>query len=215
MNTALSCLKKNANREVIYDVKDTIRDDLLNRKILIEKCDDMVYIKLTCSINKKKYFEKFTSSKIKSSGFPTYPIIMNIRIKKGDIHSHSVDDDLNYRDIENDAYLSGFYNEISCIFLGEPDSEEKRFWKGLSYIQLCYLLNYLIENGYLEPENTIWLTASGELKECMSMEGLIRYYERMGFEVIFAEEMDKITPGVAMITSVGDLIGICKKKGKL
>ena len=108
-------------------------------------------------------------------------------------------------------YLQDFYNHVS------------RYGRGLSYLHsklkggaaaiLCMILKKALQTNLLSLDDYVVLLASGDLEDKEDMSGLVRYYQKLGFQQSEPENEYEniINMEVPMYGSVGDIVNNCKK----
>ncbi len=108
-------------------------------------------------------------------------------------------------------YLQDFYNHVS------------RYGRGLSYLHpklkggaaaiLCMIIKKALETNLVTPDDYVVLLASGDLEDKEDMSGLVRYYEKLGFQQSEPEnEYENIIDmEVPMYGKIGDIVNNCKK----
>ena len=79
------------------------------------------------------------------------------------------------------VYLQDFYNSVTRYGRGISYLHPKL--KGGAFAILCIVLFQALNSGYITEDDNIVLIASGDLgDEREDMTGLIRYYEKLGFQ---------------------------------
>ena len=108
-------------------------------------------------------------------------------------------------------YLQDFYNNVT------------KYGKGLSYLHpklkggafaiLCMVLKKALETNLVSLDDYVVLLASGDLDDKEDMSGLVRYYERIGFQQAEPEnEYENIIDmEVPMYGKIRDIVNNCKK----
>lgn len=110
--------------------------------------------------------------------------------------------------MKSDCHLGGLYNKTIDNELNSFD--EIKGLKGYGEVMLCLVLNDIIRKGLLDKNSTITLEASGRI-EGKSMEGLVKYYEKLGFKQAYPEllQLGLKNSLVPMKASISDIIEKC------
>jgi hypothetical protein len=95
-------------------------------------------------------------------------------------------DTLTWQAVSN-CHLSAFYNNTLNNKL-KNFSQTKKL-KGVGHFILCLIINDILTNNILAPDQYITLEASGYIKG-KEKQGLVRYYESIGFRQIFPNLLD-------------------------
>jgi len=120
------------------------------------------------------------------------------------------DDDydlLKYETFTN-CHLYSFYNKALTYNLQNFDSIKRL--KGIGHMLLCVIIHDILDKSILSRDNFITLEASGEIGG-KGMEGLVRYYEKLGFKQIFPDlfKVGISQSNVPMKATLGDIIDNC------
>jgi len=115
--------------------------------------------------------------------------------------------------IKSDAHLGALYNNTIQNKL--INFEEIKNLKGYAEVMLCIVLNDIVKRGLLDKSSTITLEASGRIKG-KSMEGLVRYYEKLGFKQAYPELLKIALRNslVPMKAAISDVIEKCAVSDK-
>ena len=115
--------------------------------------------------------------------------------------------------MKSDAHLGALYNNTLRNKL--INFEEIKNLKGYAEVMLCIVLNDIIRRGLLDKSSTITLEASGRLKG-KGMEGLVRYYEKLGFKQAYPELLEIALRNslVPMKATISDVIEKCALSNK-
>jgi hypothetical protein len=109
------------------------------------------------------------------------------------------------------VYLQDFYNNVTKYGKGISFLNPKL--KGAGFSLLCMVLKKALETNLISLDDNIVLIASGDLDDREDMSGLIRYYEKLGFQQSYPEnEKENIDDfEVPMHGSVRNIVNNCKK----
>jgi len=115
--------------------------------------------------------------------------------------------------MKSDAHLGALYNKTLSNELNY--FEEIKSLKGYGEVMLCLVLNDIIRRGILDRSSTITLEASGRV-EGKGMEGLVKYYEKLGFKQAYPELLDIALRNslVPMKATISDVIEKCAVSDK-
>ena len=122
------------------------------------------------------------------------------------------DDTISYS-MKSNAHLGSLYNNTLSNEL--KNFREIKNLKGFAEIMLCVVLNNIISNNILNEDSIITLEASGRV-EGKGMEGLVKYYEKLGFKQAYPALLDLGIKNsiVPMKATIGDIIQRCRVSDK-
>lgn len=106
--------------------------------------------------------------------------------------------------------LDAFFNKAQTKgIMNWPQSQKL---KGIGHASLCIVLNDIIKSGIATVDDNITLEASGNIPN-IDMEGLIKYYERLGFKQLLPEHIElALSQGIVpMYAAIGDIIKVCSQ----
>jgi hypothetical protein len=111
-------------------------------------------------------------------------------------------------EINSNCHLFSFYNKAIQYNLQKFDAIKRL--KGIGNMLLCIVLGDIISSNILSKDNFITLEASGEI-EGKGMEGLVKYYEKLGFKQVYPQLFDIgiSQTNVPMKATLGDIINNC------
>ncbi len=115
--------------------------------------------------------------------------------------------------MKSNAHLGSIYNNTLSNEL--KNFTEIKNLKGFAEIMLCVVLNNIISNNILNEDSIITLEASGRV-EGKGMEGLVKYYEKLGFKQAYPSLLDLgiKNSNVPMKATLGDIIQRCRVSDK-
>ena len=109
------------------------------------------------------------------------------------------------------GFLNQFYNYASGYDLYKKFPVLQKT-KGISYVLLMCCICEALKLGFITPESILMLEASGSI-EGESMLKLIKYYEKIGFSVMYPEYLDigvqdQFVPMKAQVKTIVDLCNV-------
>jgi len=116
--------------------------------------------------------------------------------------------DLLRYETNSNCHLYSFYNNALTYDLENFDSIKRL--KGIGRMLLCVIIHDILDKKILSRDNFITLEASGEIGG-KGMEGLVRYYEKLGFRQIFPDlfKVGIAQSNVPMKATLGEIIDNC------
>jgi len=122
------------------------------------------------------------------------------------------DDTISYS-MKSNAHLGRLYNNTLSSEL--KNFREIKNLKGFAEIMLCVVLNNIVSDNILNENSIITLEASGRV-EGKGMEGLVKYYEKLGFKQAYPSLLDLGIKNstVPMKATLGDIIQRCRVSDK-
>jgi len=125
----------------------------------------------------------------------------------GEFEDEKAPDLLRY-EINSNCHLFSFYNKAIQYNLQKFDAIKRL--KGIGHMLLCVVLGDIISSDILSKDNFITLEASGEI-EGKGMEGLVKYYEALGFKQVYPQLFDIgiSQTNIPMKATLGEIIGNC------
>jgi hypothetical protein len=117
------------------------------------------------------------------------------------------EDEINFS-FKSDCHLFELYNHTIQYELQNYEPVKKL--KGVAHVILCLIVQDIISRKILDLDNYITVEASGSI-EGKGMEGLIKYYQSIGFNLPFPELLDigLEQKNVPMRATLNDILQNC------